>query len=129
MNGFTTKTPMVNQNLDNLIQQGYKVGGTKISIITPAGDNDSIALEVTKAGKGWTKVLVDIYHCGWDITDEGKKEFIKFMDRLPDPEDHRNTFCGKRVLEVEVKQTGEGMMLAGILTFLAQGKYLEIVTM
>lgn len=126
MNGFNT-SQLKDQDLDSLIKEARKNRSTAIPVITPSGSQSYISLEVSKVKKGWAKVLVDIHHCNWDITKEGQNALPELLNRLPDPDDHRAPFCGKRVLQVEVKETGERIMLIGILTFLTQGQYLEKV--
>ena len=127
MNGFSTNSKFTDSDLDKLIIKARKNGSEPIYVTTPGGADGYISLEISKVKKGWAEVLVDIIHCAWDVTDEGQKDFPILIERLPDPEDHKNAFCGKRVIKVEVKETGEGMMLAAILTFLGKGKYFKSI--
>jgi hypothetical protein len=124
MNGFTTNPQIKDSDLDILIKEAQN-GVKQIPITAPDGTESYIILEVSKVKKGWFKVLVDIIPCAWDITEDGQQVFPELINRLPDKEDRRNAFCGKRVLEVETRETGEGLILAAILIFLGQGKYLE----
>lgn len=123
--GLIVYPKIKDSDLDKLVLLALKNGPVGITVITPNKQSAVITLEVTKRPKGYSRVLVDTYSSNWDISSYGQESFSRFEKNIPDSEDRKEVFCGKRIMRMDTKITGEGMVLAFILNFLEDGKYLE----
>lgn len=126
MKGLIVKPEIKDEDLDKLVLSAKKkpVG---ITFVTPHNKSATVVLEVTKQPKGYFRVLFDTYRSNWDISSIGQENFGKYERNIPDPDDRKNIFCGKRVMRIDVKETGEGIVLAYMLNFLEDGKNLDEV--
>jgi hypothetical protein len=110
---------------EDLLLLARKKGHVNITFVTPDNKSAFVVLEVTKQTKGYTRVLLNTYSSNYDISSEGQKNFRKYERNISDPDDRKEVFCGKRVMRIDVKETGEGMVLAFMLLFLEDGKNIE----
>lgn len=114
-----------NEDLDKVASSAIKKGPIGLTFITPHNKSTTVMFEVTKRPKGYSRVLMDTYTSNWDINPKGQKDFIKYERGLLDSDDRKEAFCGRRIMRIDVKKTGEGMILAYMLNFLEEGKNLE----
>gem|GEM_PF-5054023 len=124
MNELTIQPEINDEDLDKMVLSAKKkpIG---ITFVTPHNKSNIVMLEVAKQPKGYSRVLFDTYSSDWDISSNGQENFGKYERNIPDPDDRKNIFCGKRVMRIDVKETGEGIALAYMLKFLGGGKNLE----
>lgn len=127
MKGLVIHPKIKDEDLDKLILFASKKGPVGITFITPHNKSTIVMLEVNKRPKGYSRVLMDTYSSNWDISSKGQETFVKYERNLPDPDDRKEAFCGKRIMRIDVKKTGEGIILAYMLNFLEDGKNLEEV--
>lgn len=127
MKGLRIHPKIEDKDLDKLISFATKKGPIGITFVTPHNKSTIIMLEVSKRPKGYSRVLINTYSCNWDISSKGQKTFVKYERNLPDPDDRKEIFCGKRIMRIDVKKTGEGIILAYMLNFLEDEKNLEEV--
>ncbi len=128
MKGLIAQSKIQDSDLDILISKARKNSGYPILVVVPSGETVSIMLEVTKLKKGWSRVAVDTWKSGYDITPEGQKAFLDFEKSILDPEDRREVACGSRVMRIDVRETGEGMILAYILCFLENPEHVQLAS-
>lgn len=115
------------EEIDALVERAKKEGSIDLPMLTRNSQGTFVTLECSKQPQGFTRVCIDTFKSNWDITPDGQKAFEEMERRLPDSDDRRNVFCGKRVMRIEVKETGEGLVLAYMLGFLEAGENLEEV--
>lgn len=127
MKGLVIHPKIKDEDLDKLILFASKKGPVGITFITPHNKSTIVMLEVSKRPKGYIRVLMDTYSSNWDISSKGQEAFVKYERNLPDPDDRKEAFCGKRIMRIDVKKTGEGIILAYMLNFLEDGENLEEV--
>lgn len=125
MKGLIAYPKIKDGDLDELVLSARKKGRIGITFITPHNKSTIVMLEVNKRPKGYTRVLMDTYSSNWDISSKGQEAFVKYERNLPDPDDRKEAFCGKRIMRINVKKTGEGMILAYMLKFIEDGENLE----
>lgn len=123
--GFIFNPKISDSDLDKIVSVARKNGFAMITIDTPDDQNEAVRFEVTKRPKGYSRVLMDMFSGSWDITLKGQKAFCSNSRGIPDPEERKEVFCGKRIMRIDIKETGEGMVLAYILEFLKNGEYVE----
>jgi len=128
MKGLISRLKISENNLDRFVSMARKKGFTLIPVITPNNQSTVVVLGVSKRPKGFFMVSIDTWKSGCNITKEGQKEFIEFVKNIPDPDDRKEVDCGKRVMRVDVKETGEKIILAFMLAFLENGEFIEEVS-
>lgn len=127
MKGLSIRYKIQDKDLGKILSFTSKKGPIGLTFITPHCKSAIVMLEVTKKSKGYSRVLMDTYSSNWDISSKGKETFVKHERNLPDPEDRKEAFCGKRIMRIDVKKNGEGMVLAFMLNFLEDGHNLDEV--
>jgi hypothetical protein len=127
MKGLIPHPEISDRDLDKIIATAFKKKSVSLTFITPHNNHAVLKLEVTRQRRGYSRVLLDTYTSNWDITPAGQENFVQSEKYLPDPEDRINVSCGKRVMRMDVKKTGEGIVLAFMLRFLEDGHNLEDV--
>lgn len=125
MKGLIAHPKIKEEDLDKLILSARKTGPIRITFITPHNKSTVIMLEVNKQQKGWFRVCMDTHSSNWDISLKGQENFKKYERNIPDSNDRKEVFCRKRIMRIDTKETGEGMVLAYILKFLEDGENLE----
>jgi len=127
MKGLIAHPKIEDGDLNELILFAKKNGPYSVPFLTPQGKTTTVVLEVTKRKGGYTRVLLDTYSSNYDISSIGQEDFVKRERNLPDPTDRKDAFCGRRVMSIDVRETGEGLVLLYMLDFLEDAENLEEV--
>lgn len=125
MKGLIVYPKIKDVDLDELVLSAKKMGRIGITFITPHNKSTVIMLDVNKQQKGWFCVCMDTHSSNWDISLKGQENFKKYERNIPDSDDRKNVFCGKRIMRMDTKETGEDVILAYMLKFIENGENIE----
>ena len=123
--GLTTYPKLTQSDLDELVLFARKNKEVNVTFLTPKNEVTRVALEVSKRPKGWVRILMDTWSSNFDISLVGQRNFEMNAERLPDPKERKEIFCGSRVMSIDVRPTGERFALSFMLDFLEDVANLE----
>lgn len=128
MKGLIAYPSLTQGGLDKLVLFARKNKAVNVTFLTPSKEITRVALVMTKRPKGWVRVLMDTFSSNFDINPDGQANFERNAKRLPDPKERKEISCGSRVMSIDVRETGESLVLAYMLHFLEDSTNLEEVT-
>lgn len=120
MKGFVPRKEISDEDLDKIIRSARKNGSEFIIFSDPDDNLVKIKLEMSNVDtkQGFVRLRMDLYSTNFDITPKGQDAFEKKATHLPDQDDIDQVFSGKRVIRMDVRETGEPFILSYMLVFL-----------